>query len=370
MRTNELVDRTAAFCRKWDMLPPAGGTALCAVSGGRDSMTLLHILMRLADREGLRLVAAHFNHRLRPGADRDEGFVRDWCEKQGVAFLSGGGDVRAHTAGTGVEDAARRLRYAFLEDAADRLGASRIATAHHQDDNAETVLLHLLRGAGTCGLGGIPPVRGRIIRPLLEVSRAEIDAYAAENRIPYVEDETNGEAVYTRNRLRLEALPLLEKISPGCTARIAAAGVLLREEDAHLQAEAGAMLPAGDGREMILPVPVLNRQDGAMRRRLVRTMGQRLGVTLTRTQVDGVLALGSGGMASLPGGICAVRRAHQLVLRKTEALPPPLTLQPGEQVWGPWRITVTESPEPAAQGPEGVVLDADAAPPAVCGRHF
>ena len=365
MRTNELVDRTAAFCRKWDMLPPAGGTALCAVSGGRDSMTLLHILMRLADREGLRLVAAHFNHRLRPGADRDEGFVRDWCEKQGIAFLSGCGDVRAHMAGTGVEDAARRLRYAFLEDAADRLGASRIATAHHQDDNAETVLLHLLRGAGTCGLGGIPPVRGRIIRPLLEVSRAEIDAYAAENRIPYVEDETNGETVYTRNRLRLEALPLLEEISPGCTARIAAAGVLLREEDAHLQAEAGAMLPAGDGREMILPVPVLNRQDGAMRRRLVRTMGQRLGVTLTRTQVDGVLALGSGGMASLPGGICAVRRAHQLVLRKTEALPPPLTLQPGEQVWGPWRITVTESPEPAAQGPDTLVLDAAAGPLAV-----
>ena len=205
MRTNELVDRTAAFCRKWDMLPPAGGTALGAVSGGRDSMTLLHILMRLAEREGLRLVAAHFNHRLRPGADRDERFVRDWCGKQGVAFLSGGGDVRAHMTGTGVEDAARRLRYAFLEDAADRLGASRIATAHHQDDNAETVLLHLLRGAGTCGLGGIPPVRGRIIRPLLEVSRAEIDAYAAENRIPYVEDETNGETVYTRNRLRLEA---------------------------------------------------------------------------------------------------------------------------------------------------------------------
>ena len=357
--TSDTVRRAGDFCRQWKMLP-AAGTVLCAVSGGRDSMALLHILLRLAEGTGLGVAAAHFNHHLRPTADRDEQFVRDWCREHGVPFLAGSGDVRA--AGTGVEDAARKLRYAFLEKAADRLGASRIATAHHRDDNAETVLLHLLRGTGLRGLCGIPPVRGRIIRPLLEISRGEIDAYVAENQIPYVEDETNGDTAYTRNRLRLEALPLLEEISPGCTGRIAAAGGLLREEEEHLQREADALLPPGDGREIVLPVPMLCRQDPAMRRRLARTMGLRLGVTLTRRQVEAVLGLGAGGMVSLPGGVCGVRRAHQLILRKTEDLPPPLLLEPGRQTWGPWQVTLRQTQSPESWGPDTLALDAAAGP--------
>ena len=122
------------------------------------------------------------------------------------------------------EDAARTLRYAFLEGAARDMGADRIATAHHREDNAETVLLHLLRGAGLQGLSGIPPVRGKIVRPLLEAGRADIDAYVERNGLPYVEDESNRDTAYTRNRLRLEVLPLLEEIVPGCGGRIAAGG--------------------------------------------------------------------------------------------------------------------------------------------------
>lgn len=355
--TSDTVKRAGDFCRQ---MLPAEGTVLCAVSGGRDSMALLHILLRLAEGTGLAVAAAHFNHRLRPTADRDERFVRDWCGEHGVPFLAGSGDVRSCAGGTGVEDAARKLRYAFLEEAADRLGACRIATAHHRDDNAETVLLHLLRGTGLRGLCGIPPVRGRIIRPLLEISRGEIDAYVAENRIPYVEDETNGDTAYTRNRLRLEALPLLEEISPGCTGRIAAAGGLLREEEEHLQREADALLPAGDGREIVLPAPVLKRQDTAMGRRLVRTMGLRLGVTLTRRQVEAVLRLSTGGMVSLPGGLCGVRLAHRLLLRKTEVLPPPLRLEPGRQRWGPWLVTLRQAQPPESWGPDTLALDAAA----------
>ena len=350
-----------AFTKKWDMLPP-GGLILCAVSGGRDSMALLHLLWEMGRKGGFQVHAAHFNHHLRPTADRDQGFVTGWCGAKGIPLTCGGADAAAYAreVGTSLEDGARQLRYRFLEETADRVGAARIATAHHREDNAETLLLHLLRGSGLRGLCGIAPVRGRIVRPLLEISRGEIDDYVAENHIAYVEDETNGDAAYTRNRLRLEALPLLEALSPGCTGRIAAAGGLLREEEEHLQREADALLPPGDGREMVLPALTLSGQDPAMRRRLVRTMGQRLGVTLTRRQVEAVLGLGSGGMVCLPGNLCAVRQAHRLTVRKTEPLPPPLLLAFGRQRWGPWQVTLRRTPSPETWGPDTLALDASA----------
>ena len=237
-----LAWRVWSYARKWNMLD---GLVLCAVSGGRDSMVMLHLLSALGAEGSFRIAAAHFNHRLRPAADRDEAFVRDWCREQGIPLTCGAGDARGFACreGLSVEDAARKLRYAFLESAARDMGADHIATAHHREDNAETVLLHLLRGTGLQGLGGIAPVRGAIVRPLLETSRAEIDAYAARNSVPYVEDESNRDTRFTRNRLRLEVLPLLEEISPGCTVRIAAAAELLREENEHLRREAEALAP-------------------------------------------------------------------------------------------------------------------------------
>ena len=322
-------------------------------------MALLHILTRLSAELDIRVAAAHFNHCLRPAADRDEQFVRDWCRDHAIPFYAGRGDVRAAQSGTGIEDAARTLRYQFLEETARKISADYIATAHHREDNAETVLLHLLRGSGPQGLCGIPPVRGRIIRPLLEASRAEIDAYLLENQIPHVEDETNRDPVYTRNRIRSEVLPLLEQISPGSTARIAAAAALLRDEDACLQAEAGVLVPVPeeDG-SVILPVPVLKRQDIAIQRRLVRSMAQRLGVTLTCRQTEAVLSLGSGRLFRLPGNVEAVRLPHRLILRRIPDRPPPLPLHSGVQYWGPWRITLGTQPE----DPDALVLDAAAGP--------
>ena len=350
------MERAASFCEKRNMLP-AGALVLCAVSGGRDSMALLHLLLDMAEKGGFRVAAAHFNHRLRPTADRDEAFVRDWCRARDVPLVCGIGDARAFArqAGTSLEDAARTLRYQFLESTADRLGAERIATAHHREDNAETVLLHLLRGSGLQGLGGIPPVRGRIVRPLLEMGREDINSYIQMNSIPFVEDETNRDTAFTRNRLRLEVLPLLEEISPGCGERIAGMAALLREEDCHLRREAEALLPESGGGEQVLPAPLLGRQDPAMGRRLVRTMGRRLGVELSRSQVEAVLALSSGGYLDLPGGLCAVRQPHRLILRKRTVLPPPLVLQMGAQDWGPWRVVVRPG-GPAAENDRTVVL--------------
>ena len=152
------------------MLPAAGETVLCAVSGGRDSVCLLHYLASLGRRRGFAVAAAHYNHLMRPTAGRDEAFVAGLCRELSVPLYVERGDVRAiaRQEGWGVEEAGRRLRYDFLERTADAIGASRIATAHHLSDQAETVVLNLLRGTGPEGLAGIPPVRGRLIRPLLQ----------------------------------------------------------------------------------------------------------------------------------------------------------------------------------------------------------
>lgn len=348
-----------AFCRQWDMLPE-GALVLCAVSGGRDSMALLHLLCAMSGRGGFSVAAAHYNHQLRPAAGRDEAFVRAWCGERGIPFFCGRGDVAAFAKeeGRSLEEAARILRYRFLEETADRAGAARIATAHHREDNAETVLLHLLRGTGLHGLTGIAPVRGRIVRPLLEMSREAINGYVRENSIPYVEDETNADPAYTRNRLRLEVLPLLEDLSPGCASRIAGACGLLRVEDEHLRREAEALLPPVEQGAVTVPATVLLGQDEALRRRLVRTMARRLGTELTAAQTEAVLALGSGGYMDLPGGLCAVRKPHKLTLRYKKPALEPLKLSSGRQEWGPYGVRLWETTEEPPETADAVTLDA------------
>ena len=332
------------FCREKDMFPPKGGILLCAVSGGRDSMALLCFLEDMAAEEGFVLHAAHYNHLLRPTADRDEDFVRLWCADRHIPLTCCTGDVRswARENSASLEDAARTLRYRFLEETADRLGAQRIATAHHVQDNAETVLLHLLRGAGLRGLGGIAPVRGRIVRPFLETDRRDIDSYVEENHIPYVEDESNADTAFVRNRLRIEVMPLLEEIAPGCTARIAGAAGILREEENHLADECAALLPVVEADRVTLPINTLLGRDLAIRRRLVRSMAQQLGAGLTAAQTDAVLALGSGGFLDLSDGIQAFRQAHRLTLRRLPPPPPPLVLKLGRQPWGGRTVWVSE----------------------------
>jgi tRNA(Ile)-lysidine synthase len=194
------------------MLKP-GSFVLCAVSGGADSMCLLDILRELSAKRGFRLAVLHFNHKLRgKNADADEDFVRNYCERENIEAVFGTNDVAgyAKAEGIGTEEAAWALRYRFFEETARRLGADNVATAHNADDNAETVLMNLSRGSGLKGLCGIPPVRGIYIRPLLALSRAEIEDYLRARGLPHIVDETNFDPAFTRNRLRMNVIPELQ----------------------------------------------------------------------------------------------------------------------------------------------------------------
>ena len=213
---DNLEERVLAFCQREELLP-RGGLVLAAVSGGADSMCLLTLLSHLAPKAGFTLAAAHYNHGLRGAeADRDEDVVRAWREQEGIPCYFGRGDVagQATALGKGIEETARAMRYGFLEETAARMGANRIAAAHNAEDQAETLLLHLTRGSGLQGLTGMAPRRGRLIRPLLETSREEIEAYNRANNIPHVEDGTNTDLNYSRNYLRHQVIPLLKRLNP------------------------------------------------------------------------------------------------------------------------------------------------------------
>ena len=214
-----------------------GDQVIAAVSGGADSVALLHILVSIKEKFDLKVTALHFHHMIRgEEADRDERFVRELCQRLGVPYRMGKADVPAIAARTGesLEECGRRLRYACLNDYADDLGGAKIATAHHRNDNTETVLMNLVRGAGIAGLGGIPVQRDSIIRPLLNCSRQEIEAYCAENDLSYVTDSTNLDDSYTRNRLRLNILPQLRELNPSLDEAILRTANVMQDADAYL----------------------------------------------------------------------------------------------------------------------------------------
>jgi tRNA(Ile)-lysidine synthase len=194
-----------------------GETVVAAVSGGADSMAMLHALCAIARERELTVIAAHFDHQLRPSSYLDADLVFRMAHRWGARIAPGRGDVLARRMQmrTSVEAAGRELRYAFLERVADETRADTILTAHTRDDQVETVLMRILRGAGARGCRGILARRGRIARPLLSVARADTHEYCGANGVPVVEDPSNLERIYTRNRLRHDVLPELRAIYPG-----------------------------------------------------------------------------------------------------------------------------------------------------------
>ncbi len=237
-----LTDSVLRTIRRHHMLP-AGGRVAVALSGGPDSVALLYLLRELEDRGELIVAgAAHFNHQLRGAAsDGDEAFCRALAARLGLPLEVGAGDVRAYARAEkrSIEDAARRMRYSFLAAAASRLGAEAIAVGHSRDDQAETFLLRLLRGSGTRGLGSIRPRAGVVIRPLIDVSRAALRQFAADEGLIFQEDATNADVTVPRNRIRHELLPYLEReFSPGIVEVLAREAALAQADEDKLEAEA------------------------------------------------------------------------------------------------------------------------------------
>ncbi len=221
-----------------------GGGVLAALSGGADSVCLLHLLLSFRADSGadFPVAAAHLNHGLRGAeADRDEAFCAALCQKLGVRFFSARKNAAEYAKqnGRGVEEAGRGLRYAFFEEILQKHPEfSEIATAHNQGDLCETMLFHLARGTGLRGLCSIPARRGNIIRPLLDVSRAEILEYNRQMELDFVTDSTNDLTVYSRNRLRLRVLPELEAVFAGCAENMARSAALFRKDADYLDGEA------------------------------------------------------------------------------------------------------------------------------------
>lgn len=207
----DVIDVARNTIRRHAMLA-SGETVLVGVSGGADSIALLHVLASLAAEWSLTLHVLHVDHRLRPDSARDAEFVRTQCRQLGVPVEVAVVDVRARSS---IEEAARRARYAALEAQAARVGAHRIAVGHTANDQAETVLMRVLQGAGVRGLAGIPFVRGRIIRPLLLLRRVQIVGYLEGAGLPWQEDPTNQDLKFLRNRIRHEVLPWLAAMNAG-----------------------------------------------------------------------------------------------------------------------------------------------------------
>ena len=327
MNTADMKKKVLDFIREQHMVEEGDGV-LAAVSGGADSVCLLFLLCSMREELAVRLAAFHLHHGLRGAeADRDEAFVKRLCDAWQVPFYSAHVDAAAYGRERGIseEEAGRELRYSHLEALADRLSFGKIAVAHHREDQAETVVFHLFRGTGLKGMGGIRPVRGKIIRPLLECSRQEIEGYLRENGISWCEDSTNSENTYKRNRIRNELLPwagqyLNERASEHAAqfARFAA------QADAYFEAQAEMILEAEN--RAAVSVRTFDSQPEILKGYLVRAMIRQAGGSarnLTERHIQAVCALtgpGGGVRADLPGGLQAVRGYRELRIARPERL--------------------------------------------------
>ena len=296
-----MLNKLLEFIRRYGLISP-GDRVICAVSGGADSVALLFAMYLLRERLNITLEAAHFNHRLRgEESDADEAFVKELCSRYDIPLHLGSGRILPGK--KGLEAAAREARYAFL-----RSQPGKIATAHTADDNAETVLLHLVRGTGLKGLGGISPMNGNVIRPMLTVTRREVEAFLSEYALPHREDSTNATDLFLRNRIRRNVMPLLLQETPSLAENLSDMALGLREDEDYLFRMAGETLPG---------VAALREMHPALRARALERFLKENGVSEPEKRHIALLEQlvfsdKPSARADLPGGITVARRYDTL----------------------------------------------------------
>lgn len=299
-----MLNKLERFARQYGMIRP-GDRIICAVSGGADSMALLFAMYLLREKWGITLSAAHFNHHLRgEESDRDEGFVRDFCDRFDIPLHLGSGQIAPGK--KGLEAAARDARYAFLNTL-----PGKIATAHTADDNAETVLMHLIRGTGLKGLGAIAPVNGKLIRPMLQVTRDDVEQFLEEYHIAHIEDSSNESDRFLRNRIRHQVMPLLRGENPSIAANLSAMALRLRQDEDALAAAAQ--------QQATLDVAQLRQLHPAIRARVLEGFLKECGVrepeaehiTLAETLV---FSDKPSACAAFPGGVTVGREYGVLTI--------------------------------------------------------
>ena len=305
-----MLNGISDMLRQYRMVQP-GDRVICAVSGGADSVALLFAMYLLKEKLGITLEAAHFNHGLRgEESNRDEAFVRALCERYDITLHLASGNV---TAGKkGLEAAARDARYAFFATL-----PGKIATAHTADDNAETVLMHMVRGTGLKGLGAIAPMRDRLIRPMLLITRQQVLDFLEEYHLSYVTDSSNDTDQFLRNRLRHHVMPMLKQENPRLAQNLSAMALRLRQDEEALQ------LPVDftDG----LALDTVKNLPNAMRSRVIAAFLKHCGVKEPEAEHIAlaeklVFSDNPSAAGEFPGGVRISRCYDRLVKEEKKAI--------------------------------------------------
>lgn len=318
----EIVKKTI---QEFGLLEPKA-KVLIAFSGGADSSALLHIFLELREEWSFELFLGHFNHGLRPNAVEDERFVRSVAGKYSLPLFVGRANVRAEAKASGlnIEEAGRKLRYDFLGKTASDIGRARVATGHTLTDQAETLLMRLMRGSGLRGLAGIFPVRDDvIIRPLLQVEREDVEAYLEKRKIEFRVDESNFDRRFLRNRIRLDLLPYLqENFEPAIVQQLGRMAAIIREEDRlldELTREKARKAIVGKSSDISLDLRALSSLPRALSRRVIREFIASLRGNLRKISfedVESVLALAAGREYSLKERLVLRREGNRIFLKK------------------------------------------------------
>lgn len=305
-----MLNKLLAFIRAYELVQP-GDRVICAVSGGKDSMALLWAMYLLREKLGITLEAAHFNHRLRgEESDRDEAFVKDFCAGYGIPLHLG--QERVTPGKKGLEAAARDARYRFFATL-----PGKIATAHTADDNAETVLMHMVRGTGLRGLGGIAPTRQNLIRPMLTVTKEEVCDFLQEYHLPFVNDSSNETDAFLRNRLRHKVLPLLAEENPQIARILSRMALRLREDEKALAVQAET--------EKSTNIYALRKMPPAIRSRVLGEILRDFGVLEPDAEHIALLeaVVNShcpSASANFPGNVC-IGRNYESLEKLTQIVP-------------------------------------------------